>query len=34
LQDNNNLGCSNAQKACAWGNCKALERAKGKGFCR
>ena len=34
LQGNNNLVCSDAQKACALGNCKALERAKGKGYCR
>jgi tetratricopeptide (TPR) repeat protein len=27
-------GCSNAQKACALGNCKILEDAKGKGLCR
>jgi tetratricopeptide (TPR) repeat protein len=26
-------GCSNAQKACALGNCKILEDAKGKGVC-
>ena len=34
LQGNNELGCSDAQKACALGNCKALEWAKGKGNCR
>jgi tetratricopeptide (TPR) repeat protein len=27
-------GCSNAQKACALGNCKILDDAKGKGLCR
>jgi tetratricopeptide (TPR) repeat protein len=27
-------GCSNARKACALGNCKILEDAKGKGLCR
>src|SRR5208283_1365831 len=27
-------GCSNAQKACALGNCKILEDVKGKGLCR
>jgi protein O-mannosyl-transferase len=32
-QGNNELGCPDAQKACALGNCKALEWAKGKGFC-
>jgi len=34
LQGNNNLGCRYAQKACAMGVCKALEKAKGNGFCR
>ena len=34
LQGNNKLGCRDAQKACAMGNCKALEWAKGKGLCR
>jgi hypothetical protein len=29
-----NLGCRDAQKACALGNCKTLELAKGKGDCR
>jgi tetratricopeptide (TPR) repeat protein len=33
LQDKNNLGCRDAQKACALGNCGLLEFAKGKGFC-
>ena len=27
-------GCSNAQKACALGNCKILEAAEAKGYCR
>jgi tetratricopeptide (TPR) repeat protein len=27
-------GCCNARKACALGNCKILEDAKGKGLCR
>ena len=30
---NNTLGCSDAQKACALGNCKLLEMAKGRGVC-
>jgi FOG: TPR repeat len=34
LQSNNKLGCGDAQKACALGNCKALEWAKDKGLCR
>ena len=34
LQYNNNLGCFDAQKACALGNCQLLEWAKGKGYCR
>jgi tetratricopeptide (TPR) repeat protein len=29
-----NLGCRDAQKACALGNCKLLELAKSKGDCR
>jgi tetratricopeptide (TPR) repeat protein len=33
-QGNNNLGCRDAQKACALGECKALEWAKGEGKCR
>ncbi|MFH1079365.1 MAG: tetratricopeptide repeat protein [Pseudomonadota bacterium] len=33
-QGNNKLGCSDAHKACALGNCKLLEMAKGKGDCR
>ncbi len=33
-QGNKKLGCSDAQKACALGNCKLLEMAKGKGDCR
>ena len=33
-QGNNTLGCSDAQKACALGNCKLLEMAKVKGVCR
>jgi tetratricopeptide (TPR) repeat protein len=32
-QGNNTLGCSDAQKACALGNCKLLEMAKGRGVC-
>ena len=31
---NKKLGCPDAQKACALGNCKLLEMAKGKGDCR
>jgi tetratricopeptide (TPR) repeat protein len=30
----NTLGCHDAQKACALGNCKTLESAKGIGLCR
>ena len=32
-QGNNKPGCFDAQKACALGNCKILEDAKGKGVC-
>jgi hypothetical protein len=32
-QGNNTLGCSDAQKACALGNCKLLEMAGGRGVC-
>ena len=32
-QGKNTLGCSDAQKACALGNCKLLEIAKGRGVC-
>ncbi len=32
-QGNKKLGCSDAQKACALGNCKLLKMAKGKGDC-
>jgi hypothetical protein len=32
-QGNNKLGCPDAQKACALGNCKLLEIAKGNGDC-
>jgi protein O-mannosyl-transferase len=31
---NKELGCYDAQKACELGQCKALEWAKGKGYCR
>jgi tetratricopeptide (TPR) repeat protein len=34
IQGNNNLGCRDAQKACPLGDCKALDWAKGKGYCR
>jgi tetratricopeptide (TPR) repeat protein len=34
MLSNNEFGCSDAQKACELGNCKLLEMAKGKGFCR
>jgi len=34
LQGNNNLGCHDAQMACALGDCKLLEKSKEKGFCR
>jgi hypothetical protein len=33
-QGNNEIGCSDAQKACARGVCEALEMAKSKGYCR
>ena len=33
-QGNKELGCYDAQKACELGNCKLLEMAKGKGYCR
>jgi protein O-mannosyl-transferase len=33
-QGDNISGCSDAQKACELGTCKALEMAKGKGDCR
>ena len=33
-QGNKNLGCRDAQKACALGSCELLEIAKGKGYCR
>ena len=33
LQSNNELGCHDAQKACALGTCQALGWAKGKGLC-
>jgi hypothetical protein len=33
-QDNKILGCYNAQKACELGNCKLMELAKGRGYCR
>jgi protein O-mannosyl-transferase len=33
-QGNKNLGCRDAQKACALGNCKTLEWARGKEYCR
>jgi tetratricopeptide (TPR) repeat protein len=33
-QGNNKLGCRDAQKACALGNCKLIEWAKGEGNCR
>ena len=32
-QDNKELGCRDAQKACALGNCELLEGAKGRGYC-
>jgi hypothetical protein len=28
------MGCSDVQKACALGDCKLIEMAKGKGLCR
>ncbi|MCX5850233.1 MAG: tetratricopeptide repeat protein [Deltaproteobacteria bacterium] len=34
LQDNKELGCRDAQKACLLGTCRTLERAKGNGLCR
>jgi len=34
MQGNGNLGCSDAQKACALGNCNLFEMAKRKGNCR
>jgi tetratricopeptide (TPR) repeat protein len=33
-QGNTYLGCRDAQKVCAWGDCRLLEIAKGKGDCR
>lgn len=33
-QGNNKLGCSDVQKACELGDCKTLESAKDKGYCR
>jgi tetratricopeptide (TPR) repeat protein len=33
-QGNNNLGCLDARKTCELGNCKTLESAKNKGYCR
>ena len=33
-QGNKNLGCRDAQKACALGICKTLEWARGKEYCR
>ena len=33
IQGNNELFCRDAQKACALGDCKALELAKSKGLC-
>lgn len=34
FQGNNKLGCRDAQKACALGECATLEMAKGEGKCR
>jgi len=34
LHGNKKIGCPDAQKACALGNCKLLEMAKDKGDCR
>jgi len=34
IHGNKKPGCDDAQKACSLGNCKGLEWAKGKGFCR
>ena len=33
-RNNNNLGCYDAQKACSSGNCKTLEAARARGYCR
>jgi len=33
-QGNRESGCSDAQKVCAWGDCRLLETAKDKGDCR
>jgi tetratricopeptide (TPR) repeat protein len=33
-QDDNIAGCSNAKKACEWGNCATLQTAAVKGLCR
>ena len=33
LQGNNNLGCHDAQKACALGDCKLLDLVKSQGLC-
>ena len=32
-QDKEKLGCADAKRACALGNCKLLEMANGKGVC-
>lgn len=34
MQGNNNLGCLDVQKACAWGYCEVLEWLKVNGRCR
>ena len=34
VQEQNQPGCADAQKACALGNCKTLDWARGKGYCR
>ena len=34
LMGNRELGCSDVKKACELGNCKKIEEAKSKGYCR
>jgi protein O-mannosyl-transferase len=34
MQGNNSMGCPDAQKACDLGNCKKMEEAEAKGYCR
>jgi hypothetical protein len=34
MQGSNKLGCGDFQKACELGNCKMLEEAKARLYCR